>query len=111
MALVAAAVCPHPPLLIPEIASGAAPELDDLRAACAAAIETLVEADPQLMVVLGSGPMAGEIPPGTRGTFAGFGVPRDVILGTGAGRREHLPLSLAVGAWLLEAAAYGGEVL
>jgi hypothetical protein len=28
------AVCPHPPLLVPEVACGAAPELDGLRAAC-----------------------------------------------------------------------------
>lgn len=32
--LLAAAVCPHPPLLIPEVAAGAAHETADLRALC-----------------------------------------------------------------------------
>jgi hypothetical protein len=32
--LVAAAVLPHPPVIVPEIAAGAAHELDDLRLAC-----------------------------------------------------------------------------
>src|SRR6266542_4010271 len=35
--LVAAAVCPHPPLLVPDAAGAAAGELDDLRAAASAA--------------------------------------------------------------------------
>ena len=39
--LLAAAVCPHPPLLVPEVAAGAAPETDDLRAACRAAVAVL----------------------------------------------------------------------
>jgi len=41
--LLAAAVCPHPPLLVPEVAAGAAYETDDLRAACRAAVATLPE--------------------------------------------------------------------
>ena len=36
--LVAAAVCPCPPLLVPEVAAGAAPELDAARAACTDAL-------------------------------------------------------------------------
>ena len=36
--LVAAAVCPHPPLLVPGVGAGAADELDGLRAACDAAV-------------------------------------------------------------------------
>jgi hypothetical protein len=39
--LLAAAVCPHPPLLVPEVAAGAAYETGDLRAACRAAVATL----------------------------------------------------------------------
>lgn len=37
----AAAVCPHPPLLVPSVAAGAAGETGDLRAACRAAVATL----------------------------------------------------------------------
>jgi len=36
--LVAAAVCPHPPLLVPQLAAGGAPDLDKVRAACDAAV-------------------------------------------------------------------------
>jgi hypothetical protein len=39
--LLAAAVCPHPPLLVPAVAAGAAPETDDLRDACRRAVATL----------------------------------------------------------------------
>jgi hypothetical protein len=39
--LLAAAICPHPPLLVPSVSAGAAAETDDLRAACRAAVATL----------------------------------------------------------------------
>ena len=39
--LLRAAVCPHPPLLVPEVAAGAAYETDDLRNACRTAVATL----------------------------------------------------------------------
>jgi hypothetical protein len=42
VALVSVAVCPHPPLLVPEVAAGAAPELDDLRAACDTAVTRML---------------------------------------------------------------------
>ncbi|MCS0605740.1 class III extradiol dioxygenase subunit B-like domain-containing protein [Streptomyces sp. LP11] len=104
--LVAAALCPCPPLLVPEVAAGAAPELDAARAACADALGVLAAARPDLLVVLGpAGPSArGPFPQGTPGSFRGFGVDVAVRLGPatdGAPERE-LPPSLAVGAWLLE---------
>jgi hypothetical protein len=43
VAVVSVAVCPHPPLLIPEVAAGAAYELDDLRAACDVAVSRMLE--------------------------------------------------------------------
>ena len=55
MPVIAAAVCPHPPLLVPEVAAGAASELDDLRAACLAAIEHLSAADHLVVVHEGTG--------------------------------------------------------
>ncbi|MEU9244540.1 class III extradiol dioxygenase subunit B-like domain-containing protein [Streptomyces sp. NPDC048385] len=108
--LVAAAVCPCPPVLVPEVAAGAAPELDTARAACADALGVLAAARPDLLVVVGPAeqPGRGVFPQGSRGTFRGFGAEVDVRLGSGAagggdavGERE-LPPSLAVGAWLLE---------
>jgi hypothetical protein len=51
--LVAAAVCPCPPLLVPEVAAGAATELDTARAACTDALGVLSAARPDLLVVVG----------------------------------------------------------
>ncbi|MEV0259738.1 class III extradiol dioxygenase subunit B-like domain-containing protein [Streptomyces sp. NPDC050617] len=103
--LVAAAVCPCPPLLVPEVAAGAAPELAELRDACVDAIAVLAAARPERLVVVGPAEQAGRgsHPQGAPGSFRGFGVDLDVRLGPGeaAGERE-LPPSLAVGAWLLE---------
>ncbi|ALV32884.1 class III extradiol dioxygenase subunit B-like domain-containing protein [Streptomyces sp. CdTB01] len=104
--LVAAAICPCPPLLVPEVAAGAAPELDRARAACADALGVLAAARPDLLVVIGPAERSGRgpHPEGTPGTFRGFGVEVDVRLG-GAGDGEperELPPSLAVAAWLLE---------
>ncbi|WP_432939792.1 class III extradiol dioxygenase subunit B-like domain-containing protein [Kribbella sp. CA-253562] len=96
MSVVAAAVCPHPPLLVPEVASGAAPELDDLRAACLTAIDRLADAD--RLVVVGSGPSRGQYDASAGGSFAPYGAP-GVRFGAGD---PVLPLSLAVGGWLLE---------
>ncbi|GGV83400.1 class III extradiol dioxygenase subunit B-like domain-containing protein [Streptomyces massasporeus] len=104
--LVAAAVCPCPPLLVPEVAAGAAPELDAARAACTDALGVLAAARPGRLVVVGpvdgAGPEA--YPEGTAGSFRGFGVDRDVRLGAaeGADTEQRLPYALAVAAWLLE---------
>ncbi|MGW7265616.1 class III extradiol dioxygenase subunit B-like domain-containing protein [Streptomyces sp. NPDC054842] len=104
--LVAAAVCPCPPLLVPEVAAGAAFELDALRAACADALGVLAAARPDLLVVVGpAGEDArGPHPAGTPGSFRGFGVDLEVRLGGGepGARERELPPSLAVAAWLLE---------
>lgn len=104
--LVAAAVCPCPPLLVPEVAAGAAPELDTARAACTDALGVLAAARPDLLVVVGPAEQSGRgtYPQGTPGSFRGFGVDVDVRLGAGeapvSGR--VLPPSLAVAGWLLE---------
>ncbi|MFE6287321.1 class III extradiol dioxygenase subunit B-like domain-containing protein [Streptomyces sp. NPDC057877] len=111
--LVAAAVCPCPPLLVPEVAAGAAPELDTARAACTDALGVLAAARPDLLIVLGpadTGAPADRDTPdtrayaeGARGSFRGFGVDVTVRLGqAGATEPEELPTSLAVAAWLLE---------
>ncbi|MFI9720153.1 class III extradiol dioxygenase subunit B-like domain-containing protein [Streptomyces sp. NPDC052396] len=97
--LVAAAVCPCPPLLVPEVAAGAASELDPLRAACLDAVAVLAAARPDRLVVVGPG--EGEYPPGTPGSFRPFGVDLEVRLGAGAAGDRRLPAPLAVGAWLL----------
>ncbi|MBW8739500.1 MAG: class III extradiol dioxygenase subunit B-like domain-containing protein [Streptomyces turgidiscabies] len=104
--LVAAAVCPCPPLLVPEVAAGAAPELDAARAACTDALGVLAASRPDRLLVVGPAGQDGRgpHPEGARGSFRGFGVDLDVRLGTGDGgaAERDLPPSLAVAAWLLE---------
>ncbi|MGW8766999.1 class III extradiol dioxygenase subunit B-like domain-containing protein [Streptomyces sp. NPDC055815] len=106
--LVAAAVCPSPPLLLPEIATGAAPELDAARTACADAVGLLAAARPDRLYVVGPAAAGahGAYPAGTTGSFAGFGVDLSVRLGEGEGTTASLPASLAVAAWLLTRAAW-----
>ena len=58
--LIAAAVCPHPPLLVPAALGGAAceppPALRAVADACAVAVHSLVAAEPGLIPVVGGGP-------------------------------------------------------
>jgi hypothetical protein len=115
--LAAAAVCPHPPLLIPAAmgAAGSADggpgggtELRELRASAVAAVAALLAAEPDLLVMVGgaaasasyAGPVAGSLRP--------FGIPWPVgSAGWLAGSAEPaLPLSLTVGGWLLEQARH-----
>ncbi|MER5181922.1 class III extradiol dioxygenase subunit B-like domain-containing protein [Streptomyces sp. NPDC002896] len=108
--LVAAAVCPCPPMLVPEVAAGAAPELDAARTACTDALGVLAAARPDLLVVVGPAEESGRgvHPEGARGSFRGFGVDVDVRLGRPAREvpERELPYSLAVAAWLLERTAW-----
>ncbi|MGW5119579.1 class III extradiol dioxygenase subunit B-like domain-containing protein [Streptomyces noursei] len=108
--LVAAAICPCPPLLVPEVATGAAPELDPVRAACRDALGVLAAARPDRLVVLApttEGTTEARYPQGSTGSFRGFGVDLDVTLGAAGPTPSdgpQLPPALAVGAWLLSCA-------
>ncbi|WP_061294381.1 hypothetical protein [Herbidospora cretacea] len=94
--LVAAAVCPNPPLIVPSLAGAASAELDPLRAACARAVAVLHSASPDLIAVVG-GADAGRVhPPTAAGTLRPWG--GDVTVGSGT---PVLPLSLTIGRWLL----------
>lgn len=99
--IVSVAFCPHPPVLVPAVAQGAAAELDDLRAACREAI-TRIAAPGRQLVLLGAGPSSRAYQANARGTFAGYGVPLEVPLGDPTpGGTVELPLALTVGAWLV----------
>lgn len=102
--LVAAAVCPCPPLLVPDVAAGAAHEMDGARAACYDAVGVLAAARPDRLIVVGPAEPSGRgaFPSGSRGSFRGFGVGLEVTLGRGDGGDRELPPSLSVAAWLLE---------
>jgi hypothetical protein len=112
--LVAAAVCPHPPALAPAVTGAAATDLAPLRAACDAAVRALLDAEPARIVVVGDGPRTEVFPAGEVGSLRGYGVDLRARLGDwgerdGAGRLggetpPRLPLSLTLGAWLLDRA-------
>ena len=104
--LIAAAVCPHPPLLVPEVTGADGPGADELRrlrAACREAVAVLLAATPDLLVVVGGAGQTAEYPPPAGGSLRDFAVPFSV------GADPVLPLSLTIGKWLLAATASGGQ--
>jgi hypothetical protein len=94
--LTAAAVCPHPPLLIPAVTGGGAgpSEVASLREACRSALAVLAGTD--ILVVVGGADRTVRYPDDAAGTLADYGVG----FRTGDGP-PVLPLSLTVGRWLL----------
>ncbi|RNL86178.1 class III extradiol dioxygenase subunit B-like domain-containing protein [Halostreptopolyspora alba] len=96
---VAAAVCPHPPVLVPELAGGAAHELATVRDACDRAVAGLADAGAEEIVVVGAGEHTRTYGAGAGGSLAGFGV--DLMVGSPP---AVLPLSLTLGRWLAERA-------
>jgi hypothetical protein len=103
--LVAAAVCPHPPLIVPEVAGAAAGELDGLRAACDTALARLVASEPDELVLVGGGSTTGRFGYVDLGSLRPYGVNWSVPLWkTARSGAELLPLSLTIGAWLVRRA-------
>ena len=90
-------------MIIPEVATGAADDLAAVRTACDGAISTILASSPDRVVVIGAGDLAADRDETAGGTFAPYGI--DLHVG-GAG--AELPLSLAVGAWLLDRAGWAG---
>ncbi len=102
--LVAAAVCPHPPLLVPE-AMGTAGQrggMSEVLAACDAAVAGLATAEPDVIVVVGGAAASTAYDGSAAGSLREYGVSYAV----GAGD-PILPLSLTVGSWLLRRAGLG----
>jgi hypothetical protein len=99
--IVSVAACPQPPLLLPELATGAAADLAPVRAACATAVRELVRPPVEQVLVVGAGDRADSWGPNDHGTFAGYG--RDLPVGFGGDGtgRTFGDLSLLVAARLL----------
>lgn len=118
--IVAAALCPAPPLLVPEL-TGAQQVAAHLRDACLAAAAELMAAAPDVVAVVGAADRTGTWDDGAGFDLARY-APGPVLLNGQAGspprsgeasqppRRGQagLPSSLGVGAWLLSHA--GGAV-
>jgi hypothetical protein len=95
--LSAIAIVPSAPVLVPELASGAAAELADLRSAVLAAAATL----PERWIAVGVGSVDAVVGSDAVGTFAGYGVDVPVALAPdGAGAPTELPLCALITAWV-----------
>jgi hypothetical protein len=116
--IVAAALCASPPLLHPAL-TGRDVVLPGLRAACAEAVARLLGEDPETVVVVGSAAVSGEWEPDGRldtaafapGAASGGAVSGGAASGgaaSGGAGRGSLPLSLGLGAMLLDQAGYRG---
>jgi len=96
--LVAAAICPPTPLLVPEIAGGAAEDLSDVRDASIEAVGLLRAADLDLLVTIAPGDEPGLRETRFGGTFRRFGV----NLGVGGEVCAEPCTGLLVGRWLVD---------
>jgi hypothetical protein len=104
--LVAAAVCPHPPLLLPGL-TGSADVGADLRAVCRAAVDEALAARPERLVVVGGGPTTTTWDPRMPVDPSPWGGPPARTSGAG----PRLPLSLLVGRSLLDGDSCPSEVV
>ena len=100
--LIAAAVVPHPPVLVPEVAQGFSPDLDTLRASCDTAVGRLYTAGADEVLIVGAG---GE--PGAevcaQGSFGAYGVDLAVDGRWETVSQSAVPMTLPflIAAWLL----------
>lgn len=98
--LVAAVFCPATALLVPEVAAGAAAELEQARASCLKVLLAGLATNPDMVEVVAPGPSASWPPQLVN--LARLGLP-----GPPADER---PAALHVGQWLLDQAGWGGVV-
>ncbi|MGV0716807.1 hypothetical protein ABQE93_15500 [Mycolicibacterium sp. XJ662] len=95
--LSAIAIVPSAPVLVPELAAGAAAESADLRQA----VRTAAAALPARWIAVGVDRVDAVVAPDRRGTFAGYGADVRVTLGPGVdGEPTWLPLCALVTGWL-----------
>ncbi|MBA2698832.1 MAG: hypothetical protein H0U61_08680 [Nocardioidaceae bacterium] len=101
--LLAATVCPQAPLLVPALAPGATAAVKALRQHCAAAVTDLVATRPSRVVVVAGADTAGQWGDEAGGSLAPYGVAAAY-----GGPVPQLPLSLTLGAFLLDEAGWSG---
>jgi hypothetical protein len=100
--IAAAALCPSPPLLCPQL-TGRTPVLPELRAACAEVVGRLLGENPDVVVVVGPGVATLPWDAASRLDLSAFAPA--IAEGGGAG----VPLALGLGAMLLDRAGYRGS--
>jgi hypothetical protein len=117
--IVRAALCPSPPLLAPGV-SGLADVLPELGEACEAAVAWLLAAAPDAVTVIGPATETAAWPPDSVPGLSLHAPALDRLAGLAGltaaplaaagpvGAAPALPLSLAIGAQLLNAAGYAG---
>jgi len=104
--IVAAALCPCPPLLAAEL-TGQADILPELRAACATAVARMLAAGPDVVAVAGLAETTGTWDPAGELSLASYAPTlRAAALRTTG---PPLPLALGIGALLLDNAGYAGS--
>jgi hypothetical protein len=102
-----AAICPPAPLLSREL-TGLDPVVPELREACAAAVERLVQSGPRLVAIVGPGHPTATWPADGRLNVGAFAPP----LGSGdPAEGPWLPRPLGIGARLLDEGGYRGRRL
>jgi hypothetical protein len=107
-----AVVLPHPPLLVPQMTGPGAVAAEALREACTAAVRSVIESAPSLVLLVGPGRVTRRHPDDAWGTLAGYGVPVEAPRTPRADTRvPELPLSLTLGRWLLDEAGHHGRLL
>ena len=103
--IVAAAVCPSPPLLIPALTGPSGGAADPLREACATAVRAVLDQQPDLMVVVGPASSTATWPANSHLDLSRFAPQQN------SNAQSSLPLSLGIGGMLLDTAGFDGSRL
>lgn len=107
--LIGACVCPHAPLLVPDLAPGAPEEVQLVRAATQESVGRVLRSGAERIVVVGLDDVPGEWGTHACGSIHGFG--RPLVFGQPEVRTPpQLPPSLTIAAYLLGAAGWSGPV-
>lgn len=105
--IIAAALCPWPPLLVREL-TGADPVAADVRDACAAAVGALLAASPEVIAVVGPAADTAAWPADGSLNIAAFGGRAAPRTGHAQQAGNSVPPSVGLGCYLLDQAGYAG---
>ncbi len=106
--LIAAALCPAPPLLAREL-TGADPVLPELRLACREAVDELIRTAPEIVVVVGVAADSQTFDLGARLDLSAYAPALRRGGSSGAQPETGLPLTVGLGSRLLDDAGYHGR--